>query len=160
LPLPIQNSPVKQDLIEPDSVKQVSIKRVTWQQAESNLREVRTTVFINEQSVTPEFEWDDIDGGAVHLLAMHDNQAIGCLRIIHYGKIGRMAVLSHWRGLGVGKMLLGEAINICRSHGSRQIDLSAQTHAIHFYQQAGFQIISEEYTDVQIPHVDMRLMLD
>lgn len=156
----IEHDSVKKNLTKQDSIKQVSIKRVTWQQAESDLRKVRTIVFIEEQSVTPEFEWDDIDSGAVHLLAMHDNQAIGCLRIIHYAKIGRMAVLSQWRGLGVGKMLLNEAINICRTYGNKQIDLSAQTHAIHFYQQAGFQITSEEYTDVQIPHVDMRLMLN
>lgn len=135
------------------------IKRVTWQQAETDLRAVRTTVFIKEQSVTPAFEWDDIDHNAVHLLAMFNNQAIGCLRIIHYAKIGRMAVLKPWRGLGVGKILLHEAIAICRAHGSKQIDLSAQTHAIHFYQQAGFQITSAEYTDVQIPHVDMQLIL-
>lgn len=170
LPSSNQNNPVKQDLIEHDSVKknsakqgsikQVSIKRVTWQQAESDLRNVRTIVFIEEQSVTPEFEWDDIDSGAVHLLAMHEKQAIGCLRIIHYEKIGRMAVLKPWRGLGVGKMLLSEAIKICALQGSKQVDLSAQTHAIHFYQQVGFQIVSGEYTDVQIPHVDMRLCLN
>ncbi|MES2500208.1 MAG: GNAT family N-acetyltransferase [Pseudomonadota bacterium] len=138
----------------------IIIKQVIWQQAESHLRAVRTTVFIEEQMVTPEFEWDDIDNGAVHLLALHNNQAIGCLRIIHYAKIGRMAVLKPWRGLGVGKMLLNEAIHICRLHGSKQIDLSAQTHAIHFYQQSGFQITTDEYTDVHIPHVDMRLVLD
>lgn len=132
---------------------------MSWQQAEANLRAIRTPVFIQEQSVTPEFEWDDIDCSAVHLLALHDNQPIGCLRIIHYAKIGRMAVLKHWRGFGVGKMLLNEAIEICRLHGSNQIILSAQTHAIHFYQQAGFQVISDEYTDVHIPHVDMRLEL-
>lgn len=141
-------------------LKQVIIQQVTWQQAEAYLREVRTSVFIEEQFVTPEFEWDEIDSSAVHLLAMHENQAIGCLRIIHYAKIGRMAVLKSWRGLGVGKMLLSEAIIICALYGSKQIDLSAQTHAIHFYQQAGFQVISDEYTDVQIPHVDMRLSLD
>ena len=145
---------------ENTAIKQVLIKQATWQRAEIDLRAVRTAVFIEEQSVTPEFEWDDIDRDAVHLLAMYDKQAIGCLRIIQYAKIGRMAVLSPWRGLGVGKMLLNQAIHICRTHGSKQIDLSAQTHAIHFYQQAGFQVISEEYTDVQIPHVDMRLMLN
>jgi predicted GNAT family N-acyltransferase len=140
--------------------KQVTIQQVTWQQAEAYLREIRTSVFIEEQLVTPEFEWDEIDSSAVHLLAMHEKKAIGCLRIIHYAKIGRMAVLKPWRGLGVGKMLLNEAIKVCALHGSKQIDLSAQTHAIGFYQQAGFQMISDEYTDVQIPHVDMRLSLN
>ncbi|MES2636421.1 MAG: GNAT family N-acetyltransferase [Pseudomonadota bacterium] len=144
----------------PSKRENINIKQVSWQQAESHLRAVRTTVFIEEQLVTPEFEWDDIDNGAVHLLALNNNQAIGCLRIIHYAKIGRMAVLKPWRGLGVGKMLLNEAIHICLLHGSKQIDLSAQAHAIHFYQQAGFRVTSEEYTDVHIPHVDMRLLLD
>lgn len=154
MPVRIQNNPEINNVM-----KQIHIKQVTWQQAESDLRKVRTVVFIEEQSVTPEFEWDEIDSGAVHLLAMLENEPIGCLRIIHHAKIGRMAVLSQWRGLGIGKMLLNEAIDICRTYGSKQIDLSAQTHAIHFYQQAGFQITSEEYTDVQIPHVDMRLIL-
>lgn len=144
----------------PLTSENITIQQVTWQQAESHLREVRTVVFIEEQLVTPEFEWDEIDSSAVHLLAMHGNQAIACLRIIHYAKIGRMAVLKHWRGKGVGNMLLKEAINICRLQGSKQIVLSAQTHAIHFYQQAGFEITSGEYTDVHIPHVDMQLVLD
>lgn len=144
--------------LENTLVKQAVVKQVTWQQAQADLRAIRTPVFIEEQLVTPEFEWDDIDSGAVHLLALYDNQPIGCLRIIHYRKIGRMAVLKPWRGQGVGKVLLNEAIHICRQHGSKQIDLSAQTHAIQFYQQAGFQIISDVYTDVHIPHVDMRLI--
>lgn len=109
--------------------------------------------------MTPEFEWDAIDAGAIHVLAVHENQPIGCLRIIHYEKIGRMAVLSHWRGMGVGNSLLTEAINICRLHGSKKVYLSAQTHAIPFYLRAGFEITSDEYTDVHIPHVDMQLTL-
>ena len=146
--------------IENIASQHVTIKQVSWQLAEAHLRQVRTVVFIEEQFVTPEFECDDIDSTAVHLLAMHDNQAIGCLRIIQHEKIGRMAVLKPWRGKGVGNMLLKQAIELCRQHGSTQIVLSAQTHAIHFYQQAGFKMTSGEYTDVQIPHVDMCLKLD
>lgn len=151
---------LQQVTIEQVAIQKIIIQKVSWQQAEIYLREVRTSVFIEEQFVTPAFEWDEIDASAVHLLAMHENRAVGCLRIIQYRKIGRMAVLKPWRGLGVGKMLLNEAIKICALQGSKQIDLSAQTHAIHFYQQAGFQIASDEYTDVQISHVDMRLLLD
>lgn len=144
----------------PLELHNITIKQVSWQQAEAYLRQVRTIVFIEEQLVTPEFEWDEIDSTAVHLLAMHNNDAIGCLRIIHYEKIGRMAVLKPWRGMGVGNKLLSEAIHICRQYGSKQIVLSAQTHAIRFYQNAGFKITSGEYTDVHIPHVDMRLHLN
>ena len=70
-----------------------------------------------------------------------------------------MAVIKHWRSFGLGKTLLLEAICICKNHGSQSIYLSAQTHAINFYQKAGFKQISDEYCDVDIPHVDMRLDL-
>ncbi|OQW68762.1 MAG: GNAT family N-acetyltransferase [Proteobacteria bacterium ST_bin12] len=138
----------------------ITINLVNWQQAEAYLRQVRTIVFIQEQLVAPELEWDEMDSRAIHLLAMCGNQAVGCLRIIHYEKVGRMAVLKPWRGLGVGKMLLNEAIRLCRQQGSKQIAISAQKHANHFYEQAGFKITSKEYLDVNIVHVDMRLDLD
>jgi predicted GNAT family N-acyltransferase len=146
-------------MIPPELLSKVIIQQVTWLDAENELRVVRTTVFIDEQFVMPEFEWDDIDASAVHLLAMYENQPIACLRIIHYQKIGRMAVLKHWRGHGLGATLLLEAIRICKNYGSQNIQLSAQTHAINFYQKAGFKQISDEYFDVDIPHVDMRLNL-
>ncbi|MDI1362645.1 GNAT family N-acetyltransferase [Methylotenera sp.] len=145
--------------ISPKILSKVTIQQVTWQTAESELRAVRTPVFIEEQFVTPEFEWDDIDASAVHLLATYENQPIACLRIIHYQKIGRMAVIKQWRGVGLGAALLQKAISFCKECGSKSIYLSAQTHAIHFYQKAGFKQISDEYCDVNIPHVDMRLDL-
>ena len=62
----------------------IQIKQVSWQQAEQHLRAIRTPVFIDEQLVAPDFEWDDIDATAVHLLATLDNAPIACLRIIDY----------------------------------------------------------------------------
>lgn len=145
--------------ISSEMLSKVIIQQVTWQKAENQLRAVRTPVFIEEQFVTAEFEWDDIDVSAVHLLATYESHPIACLRIIHYQKIGRMAVIKQWRGIGLGASLLVEAINICRKHGTNSIHLSAQTHAINFYQKAGFKQMSDEYCDVDIPHVDMRLDL-
>ena len=145
--------------ISPEMLSKVTIQQVTWQAAENELRAVRTPVFIEEQFVTPEFEWDEIDASAVHLLANYENQPVACLRIIHYQKIGRMAVIKQWRGVGLGAVLLQKAISFCKERGSKSIYLSAQTHAIHFYQKAGFKQISDEYCDVDIPHVDMRLDL-
>jgi predicted GNAT family N-acyltransferase len=135
------------------------IQTVTWASHQPQLRAVRTPVFIEEQAVTPEFEWDDIDTTAVHLLALLDNEPIACLRIIEYKKIGRMAVLKSYRGRGLGAALLREAVAICKKQGSKSVHLSAQTHAIEFYRKAGFKQISDEYCDVDIPHVDMQLDL-
>ena len=145
--------------ISPEMLSKVMIQQVTWQAAENELRAVRTPVFIQEQFVTPEFEWDDIDASAVHLLATYESLPIACLRIIHYQKIGRMAVIKHWRGVGLGAALLMEAVSICKKYGSTSVRLSAQTHAINFYRKAGFRQMSDEYCDVDIPHVDMQLDL-
>ncbi len=133
------------------------ILQTTWRESENQLRAIRTPVFIEEQQVAPDFEWDEIDASAIHLLAMADNQAIACLRIIDFKKIGRMAVLKEWRGLRLGTALLLEAVHICKSHGSSSIYLSAQTHAIGFYEKCGFTVTSAVYQDVDIPHVDMQL---
>jgi predicted GNAT family N-acyltransferase len=140
-------------------VANIQIARVTWRDAESDLRAIRTPVFIKEQSVAPEFEWDDMDAGAVHLLAKIGDKPVSCLRIIDYHKIGRMAVLKQWRGMGLGSLLLLEAIEICKQQGSKIITLSAQRHAIGFYLKIGFKVISETYLDAGIPHVDMQLVL-
>ena len=133
------------------------IKVVSWQQAEQDLRAIRTPVFIKEQAVAPDFEWDEIDQVAVHLLATQNNKPIACLRIIDYHKIGRMAVLKEFRGNGLGAILLLEAVKICKAHGSKTVHLSAQTHAIGFYEKCGFKVTSAVYQDVHIAHVDMQL---
>ena len=137
----------------------IQISQVSWRQAENHLRAVRTPVFVEEQAVAADFEWDALDLNAAHLLMMQNKQAIACLRIIDYHKIGRMAVLKEWRGMGLGAALLQEAIKICKTHGSKSIHLSAQTHAIEFYRKAGFKVTSLEYCDVDIVHVDMQLDL-
>ena len=130
---------------------------VTWQQAENDLRAVRTPVFVEEQAVAPNFEWDEIDQTAVHLLATHKNTPIACLRIIDFHKIGRMAVLKEFRKSGLGAALLLEAVKICKAQGSKTVHLSAQTHAIDFYEKCGFRVTSAVYQDVHIAHVDMQL---
>ena len=136
------------------------ILQVNWQDAENDLRIIRTKVFIEEQQVAPDFEWDEIDATAVHLLAILENVPIACLRIIKHQKIGRMAVLKDYRAMGLGTVLLLEAIKICKKQGTKNIYLTAQTHAIGFYKQAGFKEISGVYQDANIPHVDMQLILD
>lgn len=139
--------------------KNFEVIRVTWASHEPQLRAIRQPVFVIEQEVEPDFEWDEIDATAIHLLAINDNEPVGCARIINHRKIGRMAVLKDWRGHRVGQALLAEAVAICKAYGSKTINLTAQTHAIGFYKQAGFVEISGVYQDANIPHVDMQLDL-
>lgn len=133
-----------------------TIQQVSWRTHGSQLRTVREQVFIHEQSVPVELEWDGLDDTAQHLLALNSaGEAIGCARLPGDGSIGRMAVLKPWRGKGIGSALLRKAILLYRQQAIKKLTLSAQMHAVSFYERAGFQICSEPYLDAGILHVDM-----
>jgi predicted GNAT family N-acyltransferase len=136
------------------------IEVISWQsEMQAKLKAIREEVFIKEQHVPLDIEWDEFDETAIHLLALdEDASAIACARIlIDKAKIGRMGVLKPWRGLGLGYALLEKAIEVCKSHGLQKVTLSSQTHAIKFYEKAGFVVTSEAYIDANIWHVDMQL---
>lgn len=136
------------------------IQKVTWHHHHEQLINIRQQVFIDEQQVPVSLEWDGMDEAAIHLLALDQaGNAIGCARILNEGSIGRMAVLAGARGQGAGMALLLAALEICKQQGWHDARLSAQTHAIGFYQRAGFVVCSAEYPDAGIPHVDMKLKL-
>lgn len=135
-----------------------SIKVVNWDTHADLLKKVREEVFIQEQHVPVALEWDGMDETATHLLALnHAGEAIGCARLVGDGSIGRMAVLKPWRGLGVGHTLLTKAVSIYRELSAAKITLSAQLHAIPFYEKVGFVCCSEPYLDAGILHIDMQL---
>ena len=137
-----------------------SVVAVDWHSADAALGKVRRRVFIEEQSVPEALEWDGLDENAVHVLASDDtNRPIGCARLLPQGKIGRMAVLPEWRGHGVGRTMLEKLLALARAQGLSEVSLSAQTHAIPFYEHAGFRVCSEVYDDAGIPHRDMVLAL-
>lgn len=143
------------------SPEKFTIEQVSWHSPrQALLKAVREQVFIVEQRVPLAIEWDAEDAEAIHLLALDSQQQpIGCARILKKGRVGRMAVLKVWRGKGLGLALLDEAISICRQLGMPAIAISSQTHAIPFYQRAGFVVTSDAYIDANIWHVDMRLTL-
>ncbi len=141
-----------------DTTRPFTVEIVDWSGEKARLSSIRTEVFIEEQQVPPDLEWDGLDETAIHLLALDaDGRAIGCVRIIEPNIIGRMAVCKFWRRHGIGDTLLTTAVRLCRQRGHGPIQLSAQTHAIPFYERAGFQVCSEEYQDAGIPHCDMQL---
>lgn len=140
-------------------IHNLKINHVKWSEYEKALRTIRTKVFIEEQQVPIALEWDSQDTSAQHLLVFTStNEPIACARLLNNGSIGRMAVLKEWRGLGIGTKLLNKAIALHRQQGISVITLSAQVHAIPFYQKAGFEVISTPYLDAGISHVDMHLM--
>lgn len=134
-----------------------SIHQVQWRAQQQALRLIRETVFMQEQGVPAELEWDGEDGDAIHLLATNDEgNPIGCARILSDGHIGRMAVLKAWRGRGVGRALLQRAVEVVDGIGCREAFLDAQRYAIPFYERLGFIAEGEEFLDAGIPHRHMR----
>jgi predicted GNAT family N-acyltransferase len=135
------------------------INHVTWQTHAAQLKIVREAVFIQEQQVPLALEWDGLDEAAQHLLAVTaTGEVIGCARLTGDGSIGRMAVLKPWRGMGVGGALLTEAVSIYQQLGIEKIRLSAQMHALPFYEKFGFKKYGEPYLDADIMHIDMQLI--
>src|SRR4029078_6841341 len=115
------------------------IELMSWDEAREVARPIRLTVFVEEQRVPVEIEWDDEDAKSTHALA-YDTQcaAIATGRLLPDGHIGRMAVLQAWRGQGVGGAILERLIEVSRERGDREIALFAQTHAVPFYRRYRF----------------------
>jgi len=139
-----------------DMSKDFKIKTATWQDDHATLSAIRFEVFVEEQGVPPESEIDDQDPLSIHAIAWQDGQAAACGRLLPDGHIGRMAVRKPYRGQGVGGLVLAHLIERARARGDREVVLSAQTHALGFYEKFGFVAEGDEYPDCDIPHRDMR----
>jgi predicted GNAT family N-acyltransferase len=136
-------------------MSEIQVRLARWQADNAELRRIREAVFIAEQSVAPEQEWDAEDADATHFLAYEGDYAIGTARLLDDGQIGRVAVLKDWRGLNVGHALLAAVIAHAEDQGLKVQQLSAQVQATAFYEKLGFRVVSGEYLEAGIPHVDM-----
>ncbi len=131
-----------------------------WKTDAAALRALREAVFITEQRVPPEEEWDTLDADSEHVIACaNDGTPIGCGRLTPEHKIGRMAVLADWRGRGVGSAMLGQLIERARQLGWQSVALHAQTSALEFYRQHGFEACGERFMEAGIEHQAMRRAL-
>jgi predicted GNAT family N-acyltransferase len=125
------------------------------------LRVVREAVFVQEQGVPLELEWDELDPLCHHVIARDaDGQPIGTGRLTPEHKIGRMAVLAEWRGRGVGDAILLALIDKARQLGWHDLSLHAQVSAIGFYARHGFLPYAERFIEAGIDHQSMRRLLE
>lgn len=136
------------------------VRAVNWHASRDKLREVRRAVFIEEQKVPEELEWDDADERAYHVLALSsDGVPIGTGRLKLDGQIGRMAVLKAWRGRGVGAAIVQALLTLARKEGCSVVRLHAQAHALAFYAKFGFAAFGEAFDEAGIPHRAMERTL-
>jgi predicted GNAT family N-acyltransferase len=134
---------------------------------------VRKEVFVREQGVPEDIEYDAYDETAVHVLAVRaDGVPLGTGRLLHgeaaaaktggdltVGSLGRLAVAQEARGLGIGVALVRAIEDAARARGLAAVDLHAQTHALGFYERLGYEAYGPEYPEAGIPHRAMRRVL-
>ena len=137
-----------------------TVDEVAWSEASGVLSALRREVFIVEQGVPEDLEWDGLDPQCAHVLARDAaGRPIGTGRLLPDGHIGRMAVVQGWRGRGVGRALLDRLVAMARARGLAEVALNAQTYALDFYRKAGFTAYGEEFPDAGIPHRAMQRKL-
>lgn len=120
---------------------------------------VRTEVFIIEQAIPAELEWDADDAISLHCVACVDDQPVACGRLLPDGRIGRMAVLKPWRRHGLGGAILERLVEAARARGDAFARLSAQCHAEGFYRAHGFVPDGPAFDEAGIPHLPMKRAL-
>jgi predicted GNAT family N-acyltransferase len=136
------------------------VRLADWEREREAMRAVRSEVFIREQAVPQDIEWDVNDPLCVHALAVDaDGTPIGTGRLAPDGKIGRMAVLPDWRGSGVGTAILEFLVVCARDRGLKECYMNAQSHALDFYLQQGFEAYDAEFMEAGIPHRHMKRSL-
>ena len=128
----------------------------SWQEYRRELGVVRRAVFIEEQCVPEELEWDEFDESCHHVLVTDPaNRPVGTGRIKPDGHIGRMAVLNDCRGQGIGSAILAAMLGYAKQQHYPRVFLHAQITAIPFYEKYGFIVCSTRFMDAGIPHKSM-----
>ena len=137
-----------------------AVRPVNWIATRDKLRALRYAIFVEEQRVPEELEWDDADERSYHVLATsEEGEAIGTGRLKLDGQIGRMAVARDWRRRGVGAAILQALLDLARKEGCTMVRLHAQTHALAFYAKYGFTAVGEEFDEAGIAHRMMEIRL-
>jgi len=142
----------------------VDVRVGSWQELEAAARPIRAEVFVGEQKIPADMEWDDADADAVHAVAFNRlGRALGTGRMLEHvpgvAKIGRMAVASSSRHGGVGRAVLDALVEAARARGDRQAVLHAQLGAAPFYERAGFVRRGPQFDEAGIAHVEMVRLL-
>jgi predicted GNAT family N-acyltransferase len=137
----------------------VEIRVAEWPGDADALASIRRRVFVEEQGVPAELEWDGRDADCAHVLALVNRDPVGTGRLLPAGKIGRLAVLASSRRHGVGSRMLRRLTDIARDRGLPEVYLHAQVSALPFYAAHGFVAEGAEFEEAGIAHRRMRLAL-
>ncbi|RZT93607.1 YbgC/FadM family acyl-CoA thioesterase [Rivibacter subsaxonicus] len=136
------------------------VRTGSWGELGKDARAIRTEVFVEEQAIPAEMEWDAADAGCLHAVAYNRiGMPLATGRLLEHvpgvAKIGRMAVRQPLRGGGAGRAVLAALMQAARQNGDREAVLHAQLSAVGFYARAGFTERGPRFEEAGIPHVEM-----
>jgi len=133
------------------------VRQANWNRDSGLLQKIRFNVFVLEQGVKEETEWDGLDESSWHWLALKQGEeAIGTARLLQTGQIGRMAVIQSHRSRGIGSALLQSVLANAPELGFKSVFLHSQEHAIGFYKKFGFSGLGEKFLEADIIHIKMK----
>ncbi|CAN5736629.1 hypothetical protein BH11PSE7_BH11PSE7_07590 [soil metagenome] len=138
----------------------ISIRVGSWAELGAGASHVRTEVFVKEQGIPLEMEWDEGDNTALHAVAFNRlDQPVATGRLLVHGpgagKVGRMAVNRVLRGSNLGRDILQALTAAAAKRGDHEVLLHAQRSAEGFYSRLGFTVRGEPFEEVDIPHIEM-----
>jgi len=135
-----------------------------WDALGEGASALRRAVFIEEQNIPKELEWDEHDAVVLHAVARNRiGQVIATGRLLHaedgVSHIGRMAVHRTLRSGGHGAAVMQALEEAARARGDREVALNAQRSAERFYARLGYAVHGAPFEEAGIPHVEMRRSL-
>lgn len=126
----------------------------------------RFEVFVCEQKIVEDQEFDDKDKVSYHIMLKENDKVVAYCRIVpkeigyDYTSIGRVLVLSSYRRKGIAQEMIKVALDFIKNNLNENIVvLSGQLYAKGLYESIGFNVISDVYDEVNIPHVKMKVEL-
>ncbi|MBT4205366.1 MAG: GNAT family N-acetyltransferase [Proteobacteria bacterium] len=138
----------------------VTIKTVEWGTNESLIKAIRIPVFVEEQNVPYDLDFDEFDPVASHWIAYSKNiYPVATVRLLADGHVGRMAVLKEHRRQGIGRMLILAVLDFAHETKMSKIFLHAQLPARAFYERVGFVAYGNVFVDANIDHIAMELSI-
>ncbi len=164
-PLGQSSKPVPQELREllqgfEAGKPMLDVRLGSWAELGPEARAIRGAVFIDEQKIPAEMEWDAADESCIHAVAFNRfGVPLATGRLLQHvpgvAKIGRMAVAPALRGSRIGRSVLEALMQAARERGDHEVLLHAQTSAAPFYARAGFSERGERFDEAGIPHIEM-----
>ena len=125
--------------------------------------DVRRQVFVEEQGISGQLEFDGLDEEAIHMAVKNGDSVIGTARVRFLAdgqaKIERMAILKPFRRKGIGRGVISFLIGELKNRQAKYVILHAQHDVVPFYRSCGFEEVGNPFWEAGIKHLRMQMWI-